>query len=385
MPATRAAPLWAKTGLAHCNKREDEAIAYGHYPPSRPRHHALYQRHGSWDSFGVDRGHAMNLPRRTFLQFAGAAVAIPAASRIANAQTYPTRPITIMVGAAAGGPTDTIARILSQHMRVSLRQAMIIENNGTAGGTIAYGRGARAAPDGYTLSLGQNMSHVLSGAVYTLSYSVQRDFEPISLISSDPLLFVARSSLPANDLNEFVRWLKANAGRQGIAVIGEPAHVAGVLLQSRMGIRWQFVPYRGSAPMMQDLVAGQLDWAIAVPDTSLPQIRAARIKVYAVTSPARLAEAPEIPTVDEVGLPKFYVSLWHGLWAPRGTPKEIVAKLNAAVISALAEPQVRQRLADIGQDIFPRGRQNPQALAELQKAEIEKWWPIIKESGIKAE
>jgi tripartite-type tricarboxylate transporter receptor subunit TctC len=198
---------------------------------------------------------------------------------------------------------------------------------------------------------------------------------------------VARSTLPANDLDAFFRWLKVNSGKalQGIGQVGSPDHIAGVLLQSAMGVRWQFVPYRGAAPMMQDLVAGHVDWGIREPDTSLPQMRAGRIKTYAVAAPTRLAVAPDIPTVDEAGLPKFYVSLWHGLWAPKGTPKEIVAKLNAAVVAALAEPQVRQRLADIGQEIFPREQQNPAALAEMQRAEIDKWWPIIKAAGIKAE
>jgi tripartite-type tricarboxylate transporter receptor subunit TctC len=329
----------------------------------------------------------MKLPRRQFLQLVAGAASVPAASRIASAQAYPSRPITLLVGAAAGGTTDTIARILAQHMRASLRQAIIIENNGTAGGTIAHGRTARATPDGYTLSLGQTGSHVLNGAVYSLLYDVLKDFEPVSLVSSNPWLFAAKSTVPANDLNGFVSWLKANADTalQGIAVIGAPDHVAGVLLQSTLGIRWQFVPYRGVAPVMQDLVAGQIDWAIQVPDMSIPQMRAGRIKIYAVAAPRRLAAAPDIPTVDEAGLPGFYVSIWHGLWAPRGTPKEIVAKLNAAVIDALADPAVRHRFAEISQEIVPREQQNPQALAALQQAEIEKWWPIIKAAGIKAE
>jgi tripartite-type tricarboxylate transporter receptor subunit TctC len=279
----------------------------------------------------------MELRRRQFLQFAGAAAATPAASRIANAQTYPTRPITIMVGAPAGGPTDTIARILAQHMRTSLRQAIIIENNGTAGGTIAHGRTARAAPDGYTLSLGHTATHVLNGAVYSLTYDVSKDFEPISLVSNNSWLIAAKGTLPPRDLQEFIGWLKLNPGTalQGLGGIGAPDHVASVLLQSTLGIHWQFVPYRGSAPLMQDLVAGQIDWAIPVPDTSIPQMRAGRIKIYAVAAPRRLPAAPDIPTVDEAGLPGFYVSYWHGLWAPRGTPKEIVATINAALVDAL--------------------------------------------------
>jgi tripartite-type tricarboxylate transporter receptor subunit TctC len=317
----------------------------------------------------------MKLPRRQFLHLVAGAASVPAASRVASAQAYPSRPITLLVGAAAGGTTDTIARILAQHMRASLRQAIIIENNGTAGGTIAHGRTARAAPDGYTLSLGHTGSHVLNGAVYSLLYDVVKDFEPVSLVSSNPWLFAAKSTVPAHDLNGFVSWLKANAGTalQGIAVIGAPDHVAGVLLQSTMGIRWQFVPYRGVAPLMQDLVAGQIDWAIQVPDTSIPQMRAGRIKIYAVAAPRRLPAAPDIPTVDEAGLPGFYVSIWHGLWAPKSTPKDIVAKLNAALIDALADAGVRQRFAEISQEIVPREQQNPQGLAALQQAEIKKW------------
>jgi tripartite-type tricarboxylate transporter receptor subunit TctC len=329
----------------------------------------------------------MKLPRRRFLHLAAGAAALPVAPRIARAQTYPSRPITIMVGAAPGGAVDTIARILTQHMRTSLRQAIIIENNGTAGGTIAHGRTARAAPDGYTLSLGHTATHVLNGAVYSLTYDVLRDFEPISLVSSSPFLFAARSTLPPHDLKEFIGWLKANPGTplQGLGGYGANDHVAGALLQSTMGVRWQFVPYRGSAPLMQDLVAGQIDWAIPVPDTSIPQMRAGRIKIYAIAAPHRLPAAPDIPTVDEAGLPGFYVSYWHGLWAPPRTPKDIIDKLNAALIDALADASVRQRFAEIGQEIVPREDQNPQALAALQRSEIEKWWPIIKQAGIKAE
>jgi tripartite-type tricarboxylate transporter receptor subunit TctC len=329
----------------------------------------------------------MKLTRRKFLHLAASAAALPAVSRLASAQTYPSRPITLIVGAAAGGTTDAIARNLVPYLRASFGQTIIVENNGVAGGTIAHGRTARAAPDGYTLSLGHTATHVFNGAIYALAYDVLNDFEPVSLVSISPGLLAARGTLPPRDLNEFVEWLRANPDRstQALGGIGSPDHVAGVLLQSRIGTRWRFVPYRGAAPVMQDLMAGHVDWAIANPDTSVPQMRAGHIKIYAVTAPQRLTIAPEIPTVDEAGLPGFYSSYWHGMWAPKGTPKEIVAKVNAALVGALAEPQVRQRLADMGQDIFLREQQTPQALAELQKAEIEKWWPIIKAAGIKAE
>jgi tripartite-type tricarboxylate transporter receptor subunit TctC len=281
----------------------------------------------------------MSFPRRRFLHLAAGTAALPAMSRMARAQTYPTRPITIIVGAAVGGPTDTIARIITQHMRESLHQSIIIENNGAASGTIAHRHTARAAPNGYTLSLGHTSTHVFNGAVYALPYDVVKDFEPISLVSSNPFLFAARSTLAPRDLQEFIEWLKANPGTplQGIGGTGSPDHVAGALLQSRISARWQFVPYRGSAPLMQDLVAGLVDWAIPVPDTSVPQMRAGYIKIFGVAAPRRLLTAPEIPTVDEGGLPGFYVSYWHGLWAAAGTPKEIVARINSALVDALAD------------------------------------------------
>jgi tripartite-type tricarboxylate transporter receptor subunit TctC len=329
----------------------------------------------------------MTLPRRRFLHLAAGAFSLPAVTRLARAQAYPTRPITIVVGAAAGGPTDTIGRIITEHMRVSLGQTIVIENNGAAAGSIAHGRVARAAPDGYTLSLGHWGTHVVNGAVYTLNYDVLTDFEPIALISSNPYLIVAKKVLPANDLNDLITWLKTNPGKatQGTSGAGSPGHIGGVLLQSILGSQWQFIPYRGANPVMQDLVAGQFDWTFSTPDQALPQIGAGRIKVYAVTAKSRLAVAPNIPTTDEAGLPGFYLSYWHGLWAPRGTPRDVVAKLNAAVVDALADPAVRQRLAELGQEVFRREQQMPEGLGALQKAEIEKWWPMIRAANIRAE
>jgi tripartite-type tricarboxylate transporter receptor subunit TctC len=329
----------------------------------------------------------MKLPRRRFLQLAAGAAAFPGLAPTASAQTYPSRPITVVVGAAAGGPTDTIARIITERMRGPLGQTVIIENNGAAAGSIAHGRVARAAPDGYTLSLGHWGTHVVNGAVYTLQYDVLKDFEPVALISVSPYFMVGKKDLPANNLAELVTWLKAGGEKvtQGTSGAGSPGHIGGVSLQSRLGTRWVFVPYRGANPVMQALLAGDFDWTFTTPDQGLPQIRAGRIKPYAITAKSRMALASDVPTTDEAGLPGFYLSYWHGLWAPRGTPKEIVETLNAAVVAALAEPAVRQRLSEIGQEIFPREQQRPESLGALQKTEIETWWPIIKAAGIKAE
>jgi tripartite-type tricarboxylate transporter receptor subunit TctC len=329
----------------------------------------------------------MTLPRRRFLHLAAGAAALPAVARRARAQTYPARPITIVVGAAAGGPTDTIGRIITERMRNVLGQTIVIENNGAAAGSIAHGRVARAAPDGYTLSLGHWGTHVVNGAVYALQYDTLKDFEPVALISVSPYFIVGKTDLPANDLKSLVGWIKANGdkGTQGTSGAGSPGHIGGVLLQSILGTRWVFVPYRGANPVMQALLAGEYDWTFTTPDQGLPQIRAGRIKAYAITAKSRMIHAPNVPTTDEAGLPEFYLSYWHGLWAPKGTPSEVVAKLNAAVVAALAEPAVRQRLDDLGQEIFPPAQQSPETLGALQKAEIEKWWPIIKAAGIKPE
>jgi tripartite-type tricarboxylate transporter receptor subunit TctC len=329
----------------------------------------------------------MKLPRRQFLRLAAGTAALPAASRIAMAQAYPSRSITMVVGAAAGGPTDTIGRLMAERMRNVLGQTIIIENNGAAAGSIAHGRVARAAPDGYTLSLGHWGTHVVNGAVYSLSYDTLRDFEPIALISVSPYFIVGKLGLPVNDLKQLIAWIKANGdkGTQGTSGAGSPGHIGGVLLQSILGTRWVFVPYRGANPTMQALLAGEYDWTFTTPDQGLPQFRAGRVKPYAIAAKSRMAHAPDVPTTDEAGLPGFYLSYWHALWAPKGTPQEIVAKLNASVIAALAEPAARQRLDDLGQEIFPSAQQTPGTLGALHKAEIDKWWPIIKAANIKGE
>jgi tripartite-type tricarboxylate transporter receptor subunit TctC len=305
----------------------------------------------------------------------------------ATAQVYPSRPITMVAPFPAGGSTDTIGRILADGMRGSLGQNVIIENVGGASGNIGVGRVARAAPDGYTLSLGSWPTHVLNAAIFALPYDPLNDFEPVALIAAQPLLVIARKSFPASNLAEFIAWLKANPGKatQGTAGAGGATSVAGAFFQKASGTRFQMVPYRGVAPAMQDLLSGQIDMMIDMAASSAPQARAGNVKAYAVTAKSRLAAAPDVPTVDEAGLPGFYVLSWHALWVPKATPKGVIDKLNAAVLDALADPGVRQRLADAGQEIFPREQQTPAAMRAYHTAEIEKWWPIIKAANIKAE
>jgi tripartite-type tricarboxylate transporter receptor subunit TctC len=303
----------------------------------------------------------------------------------ALAQAYPSRPVTIIVPFAAGGPTDTLARILHERMSDSLGQPVIVENVPGAAGSIGVGRVARAAPDGYTIGIGQWDTHVLNGAIHPLTYDLLRDFEPISLLPSNPQLIVAKKSMPADDLNGLIGWLRANPDKasQGTAGAGSAAHVSGAYFQKVTGTRFQFVPYRGAAPAMQNLIAGQIELMFDQASNSLPHVRAGMIRAYAVTAKTRLASAPDIPTVDEAGLPGFYISIWRGFWAPRGTPREVIARLNAAVLDALADSRVRQQVADLGQDVPPREQQTPLALGDLQRTEIEKWWPIIEAANIK--
>jgi tripartite-type tricarboxylate transporter receptor subunit TctC len=329
----------------------------------------------------------MKLPRRSFLHLAAGAAALPAVSRIASAQAYPSRPITLVVPFPPGGPTDLLGRMVGERLRLSFGQSVVIENVVGANGSIGVGRVARAAPDGYTLVLGLWNTHVSNGAVYALSYDVQKDFEPVAMLSSIPSLIVARNTVPADDLKGFIAWLKANPNKatEGHVGIGSLGHVGGILFQNITGTRFQQVPYRGSAPVMQDLVAAQIDFGIESAVTSLPQFRAGAIKAFAVAGKSRFISATEIPTTDEAGLPGFYVTAWFALFAPKGTAKDIVARLNASVVDLLADPTARQRLVELGQDIPPRDQQTPEALAALQKAEIEKWWPIIKQAGIKPE
>ena len=308
----------------------------------------------------------MKLPRRDFVRLAAGVAALPVASRTAMAQAYPSRSITMVVPFAAGGPVDTLARILAERMRASLGQTVVIENVTGAGGSIGTGRVARAAPDGYTLAIGIWTTHVVNGAIYALQYDVLNDFEPVALLANNPQVIVAKRSMLANDLKGLIAWLKLNPDKAsaGTAGVASPQHVLGVFFQSATGTRFQFVHYRGGGPATQDLVAGQIDLIIGDQVTSLPQIRSGNIKAYAVTNKNRLTAAPDIPTVDEAGLPGFYTTVWNAIWAPKGTPKNVIMKLNAAVVGELADSAIRRRLADLGQQIVPRDQQTPEALAE---------------------
>ena len=305
----------------------------------------------------------------------------------ALAQSYPSRPVTMVVPFAAGGPVDTIARIVGIPMGKALGQTIVVENVVGASGTLGVGRVARAAPDGYTLSIGHWGTHVINGAVYPLQYDLLKDLEPLAMIASNPLMIVTNASLPARDLKELIAWLKANPGKAsaGTAGSGSATHIGGIYFQNATGTRFELVPYKGSGPAMLDLVGGRIELMIDQASNSIPQVRGGKIRAYAITAKTRLAAAPEIPTVDEAGLPGLHVSVWYGIWAPRGTPRDVVAKLNGAIVAALSDAKVRARLADLGQEIPPREQQTPEALAAFHKAEIEKWWPMVKAAGIRPE
>ena len=308
-------------------------------------------------------------------------------SRSAFAQAYPARPITIIVPFPAGGPNDTLGRIMAERMRVSLGQSVIVENVSGANGSIGVGRVARAAPDGYTLGIGTWSTHVVNNAIYSLPYDTARDFEPVALLATSAPVFVANNAVPAANLKELIGWLKANPDKATLGTVGagSPPHVAGVLFQNLTGTRFRFVPYRGMAPAMQDLIAGQIELSIDSPITALPLARAGKIKAFAVLANRRYPSAPDIPAVDEAGLPGFHLTVWNALWTVKDTPKDIVARVNAAVVDALADPAVRKRLAEFGQEVPPADQLTPAALGALQQADIAKWRPIIKAANIKGE
>jgi tripartite-type tricarboxylate transporter receptor subunit TctC len=303
------------------------------------------------------------------------------------AEDFPTRPVTMIVPFPPGGPTDTFGRIMAARMGETLGQPVVIENVGGANGMIGVGRVARAAPDGYTICIGQWSTNVVNGAVYDLPYDLMKDFAPVARLVSGPQLLVANKNLPANNLEEFIAWLKATPGKalQATAGIGSQQHISGVYFAAATKTQFKFIPYRGAAPAMQDLMAGNVDFMFDQIGSSLPQVRNGTVKAFAVTAKARVASAPNIPTFNEAGLPGFYMSIWQALWVPAGTPKAIIDKLNAAAVEAMADPAVQARFRDLGQDIPPREEQTPEALGAFQKAEIDKWWPLIKAANIKAE
>ncbi|WOH63551.1 Bug family tripartite tricarboxylate transporter substrate binding protein [Bradyrhizobium sp. BWA-3-5] len=303
---------------------------------------------------------------------------------VAEAQTFPSRPLTLIVPFPPGGSTDTAARIMGERMRTTLGQSVVIENVGGAGGSIGVGRVARAAPDGHTFDIGQWDTHVGS-IIYKLDYDLEKDFEPIALISNNPQLMVAKKDLPANTLGELVAWMKDNPGKINFVNQNAAAHVTGVLFEKLTKQKVQFIPYRGAGPAMTDLVSGTVDLLVVQGAVALPQIRAGKIKALANLSAARSASMPDIPTSDESGIAGLYMSGWFGFWAPKGTPKDVIAKLNAATTEALADPAIQKRFSELGLDVAPRAQQTPEGLTAFQKAEIEKWWPIIKSAGIGAQ
>jgi tripartite-type tricarboxylate transporter receptor subunit TctC len=307
--------------------------------------------------------------------------ALPAA---ACAQTYPTRPITLIVPFPPGGSTDVAGRILADRMGTALGQPVVVENVGGAGGSIGVGRAARATPDGYTIDIGQWDTHV-AGIIYNLNYDLKNDFAPIGLVSLNPQLLVARKAFPADDLKALIAWMKAHPGDAKLVNQVAAAQVGGLLLEKLAGTQALFVPYRGAGPAMTDLIAGQVDLMIAQAAVMMPQVRAGTIKALVNLSPQRSAAIPEIPVSDEAGVPGLYVSGWFGLFAPKDTPKQIITRLNTALVEALADPKVRTRFTELGLDVAPRTQQTPEALAAFHQAEIEKWWPIIKAAGIRGE
>jgi tripartite-type tricarboxylate transporter receptor subunit TctC len=303
------------------------------------------------------------------------------------AQPWPSKPISIVVPFSAGGPTDTLARIMSEPLRRFLGQTVVVDNITGAGGTIGVGRVVRSTPDGYTLSIGHWGTHVVNGAYYNLNYDLLKDMAPVAMIATNPQLITSTNAVPAKNLTELVAWIKANPQKMkfGTGGIGGASHISGVYFLNRLGLKTDYIAYRGGAPAIQALMSGEIDLFITQVGGSITQVRAGKIRAYAVTSKNRQAAAPEIPSVDEAGLPGLHTAVWHGIWAPAKTPRDTIAKLNAAFVDTLSDATVRTRFADLGQEILPREEQTIAALAKHHKAEIDKWWPLIKAAGLKAE
>lgn len=317
---------------------------------------------------------------RSLASFIAAGVALAA-----SAQPYPAHPINLVVPFAAGGPTDTLARIIGHRMGQALGQTVVVENVSGAGGAIAGMKVAHAPADGYTVAIGHIGTHVIIGAVQHLSYDVFNDFEPVGMMATNPQIIVTNPSVPAKNLKELIAWVKANPGKvtSGTGGPGTPSHISAVYFANTVGSPVEVIHYRGSGPALQDVIGGHIKMTFDQAANALPQVRAGKVRAYAVTSNKRIASAPDIPTVDEAGLPNFYMTIWHALWVPKGTPKAVVDRLNAAMVEALADPNVRKRFEDLGQDIPTREQQTPEYLRTYHKAEIEKWWPMIKQAGIK--
>jgi tripartite-type tricarboxylate transporter receptor subunit TctC len=324
---------------------------------------------------------------RRLLTAMGAILLTPGWLGFAAAQTYPARPVTMIVPFPAGGATDTLARFLGERMRAVLGQPVIIENVAGAAGSLGVGRAVRSPADGYTLSIGTSTTHMLTGGLYALQFDLLKDIEPVIQIGSEPLLIVGKKSLPADDLKGLIAYLKANPDKAsvGIAGVGATGHLTGISFQKETGTKFQFVPYRGNGPAMQDLLAEQIDFMIEPSSNFKSLLGAGSVKPYAITGRTRLPSSPDIPTADEAGLPGFFASLWYGLWVPKDTPKDVIAKLNATMVQVLADPPVRKRFEELGIEITPLAQQSPEALRAYQKAEAERWWPIIKAANIKME